>query len=186
MFDNSIPKKVAEIEAACREMQFEMSCDSELGSLLRTLVASKPNGRFLELGTGAGASTAWMLDRMIPSSELTSVEVEPELIAVAQRVLGEDPRLKLIQSDAAEVLSQLQNSKFDLIFADTWPGKLTHFEAAISLLTQGGFYVVDDLLPQPTGHQTAVDELCTRLYADERLSITRLDWSTGVIVGVRR
>ena len=34
------------------ESGFDMASDTKAGSLLRTLVASKPHGRFLELGTG--------------------------------------------------------------------------------------------------------------------------------------
>jgi len=40
------------------DIGFSMASESQTGSLLRTLVASKPGGRFLELGTGTGVATA--------------------------------------------------------------------------------------------------------------------------------
>ena len=45
-------------------MGFKMSCDYETASLLRTLAASCRHGKLLELGTGAGISTCWILDGM--------------------------------------------------------------------------------------------------------------------------
>ena len=57
----------AEYEAILRdskEMNFGMPSDLQTGALLRTLAASKPNGSFLEIGTGTGLETAWLLDGM--------------------------------------------------------------------------------------------------------------------------
>ena len=41
-----------------------MPSDPLTCTLLRTLAASKPGGQFLELGSGTGLSTAWLLDGM--------------------------------------------------------------------------------------------------------------------------
>jgi predicted O-methyltransferase YrrM len=54
-----------------------MASEPLVGALLRTLVASKPAGRFLELGTGTGVATTWMLDGMDPASALTTVDTDP-------------------------------------------------------------------------------------------------------------
>ncbi len=45
-------------------LQFSMASEPLVGAMLRTLVASKPGGRFLELGTGTGVATAWLLEGM--------------------------------------------------------------------------------------------------------------------------
>jgi len=42
--------------------------------MLRTLAASKPGGRFLELGTGTGIATAWLLEGMDERSTLISID----------------------------------------------------------------------------------------------------------------
>jgi len=39
-----------------------MPSDVMVGALLRLLAAAKPGGRMLELGTGTGLATAWVLD----------------------------------------------------------------------------------------------------------------------------
>jgi len=40
------------------ELGFTMGSEPRTGALLRTLAASKPGGRFLELGTGTGVGRA--------------------------------------------------------------------------------------------------------------------------------
>ena len=53
------------IDKATRESGFTMASDVSVCSFLKTLAASKPGGKFLELGTGTGLSTSWILDGMI-------------------------------------------------------------------------------------------------------------------------
>jgi len=61
--------------------------------MLRTLVASKPGGRFLELGTGTGIATAWLLEGMDERSTLISVDNDGAVQSVARDSLGADNRL---------------------------------------------------------------------------------------------
>ena len=67
MIDSNIqdkPKIHQQIEQKSAEIGFTMPSDVYIGTLLKTLVASKPKGRFLELGTGIGLSLSWMVDGM--------------------------------------------------------------------------------------------------------------------------
>ena len=41
-----------------------MPSDLYIGSLLKTLIASKPNAKLLKLGMGIGLSLSWMTDGM--------------------------------------------------------------------------------------------------------------------------
>ena len=87
-----------------------------------------------------------------------------------------------------EWLSQDDLGAFDLIFADAWPGKFSHLDEALSLLSPGGFYVIDDLFPQPTwpeGHQSSVDALVATVEARDDLTTFRLDCLSGLLVGVK-
>src|SRR5882672_9803696 len=52
------PEVWAKIAQRSRDLDFSMASDLQTGSLLSTLAASKVAGRFLELGTGTGLSTA--------------------------------------------------------------------------------------------------------------------------------
>ena len=46
------------------ELGFTMASEPKTGALLAVLAASKPGGQFLELGTGTGLGTAWLLSGM--------------------------------------------------------------------------------------------------------------------------
>lgn len=67
------PRVLTGIWADTRAFGFTMASEPLTCSLLRTLAASKPSARFLELGSGTGLSTAWLLDGMDSSSHLTTV-----------------------------------------------------------------------------------------------------------------
>ncbi len=68
------PTVLENIQLDSKALGFEMACDAPTGSLLKTLAASKPGGKFLELGTGTGVSTAWLLDGMDQDSNILSIE----------------------------------------------------------------------------------------------------------------
>src|SRR5438270_2489107 len=107
MDDNSeihVPERYEAILARSHAAQFRMNSDLLTGSLLRTLAASKPSGAFLELGTGAGLGTSWILAGMDGRSSLVSVENDPQVLAIARDEIGADPRLTLIEADGADFL----------------------------------------------------------------------------------
>jgi predicted O-methyltransferase YrrM len=183
------PSAYSAIDQATKASGFTMASDSQTCSLLRTLAASKPAGRFLELGTGTGLSTAWILDGMDNRSTLISVDNAPEFLAIARQLLGADERLTLVESDGGEWIEQNRGEKFDYIFADTWHGKYLLLEEALDMLNPGGLYILDDMLPQPNwpdGHQEKAFRLLRMLETREDLILTSLTWATGIIIGVKR
>jgi predicted O-methyltransferase YrrM len=171
-----------------RAIGFGMASEVKTGSLLRALAASKPAGRMLELGTGTGVGTAWLLAGMDANARLDSVDNDPAAQAVAQRHLGHDPRLTLHLADGAEFLRRLPARVFDLVYADTWAGKFTHLDDALALVRVGGIYLVDDLLPQanwPDGHGPKVEALVTDLVGRVDFAAVKLAWASGLLVLVR-
>lgn len=183
-----LPPAATAIYSESRARNFAMVSEPLTGALLRTLAAAKPGGKFLELGTGTGAGTAWMLDGMDASSSLVTVETDSELLSVAKTHLGADFRVTFIHSDAAEFLQRAQGKQFDLIFADTWGGKYDRLDFALRLLPHGGVYVIDDMSPQPNwppGHDEKVAALLARLEEDADLHITKLSWASGIVIAVK-
>ncbi|MFC4334057.1 O-methyltransferase [Salininema proteolyticum] len=185
-----MPYKLDSIIEEAWNIGFRMSCDAGTGGLLATLAASKPGGRFLELGTGVGAGTAWMLAGMDALSHLTTVEVDEHVQAVAKDHLGSDERVTFEHAHAATWLSShaaATDVVYDLIFVDCRPGKFLHLEKALELLAPGGLYIVDDLLPQetwPEDHQPRVDEFLARWPVDG-LVATPMRWASGILVATR-
>jgi len=183
------PKIHHEILRKSEEIGFTMPSDVYIGTLLKTLVSSKPNGRFLELGTGIGLSLSWMLAGMNEGSGLVSVDNDAELIAIAEQYFGEDLRVDLVCADGSEWIKQYSGDKFDLIFADAWPGKYSEIDKTLELLKVGGFYVIDDMAAQsnwPKGHDKNVDGLVSYLENRRDFNLTKLNWSTGLIIAVKR
>jgi hypothetical protein len=57
------------------------------------------------------------------------------------------------------------------------------------MLTRGGLYILDDMLPQPNwpdGHSEKVDNLISYLESRDDLQVTKQVWSTGIIVAVKK
>ena len=182
-----LPPTLEAIEAATVAAGFTMPSERQTGALLRTLAASKPSGRVLELGTGTGLATAWLLDGLDAYGQFDSVDTDAEVLAIAQQHLGMDARLTLHHQDGATFLLEA-SAPYDLIFADAWPGKYSHLNEALALLNPGGLYVIDDMLPQsnwPAGHASHVARLLQTLNTRDDLTATRLAWSTGVVIATR-
>ena len=184
-----IPAIHTELESKSKEISFTMPSDLYIGSLLKTLVSSKPNGHLLELGTGVGLSLSWMIDGMNESSTLISVDNDEELVTIANTYFGNDERVKIICQDGSDWIHQNTNESFDLIFADAWPGKYSEIENVLSMVKVGGFYIIDDMNAQPNwpqGHETLVNTLVEYLEQREDFVLTKMNWSTGLIIATRK
>ena len=168
--------------------RFDLVASARTGALLRCLATSKPGGRLLEIGTGTGAGTAWLLDGMDPSAHLVSVDLDPEGQAIARRYLGKDPRLELRAQHCLEFLEQDEGS-YDLVFADSFYGKTEGLGLALARLAPGGIYIGDDLLHHPAwpkDHADKIAALLATLEGDPRFSIVKIGWDTGLVIAVRR
>ena len=187
--NQQFPKSYIAIDEATKTSGFTMASDVLTCSLLRTLAGSKPSGKFLELGTGTGLSTAWILDGMDNGSTLVSIDNEAQFLEIARQFLSNDKRLELIDTDGGEWIESNKHQKFDYIFADTWHGKYLLLDEALSMLNKGGLYIIDDMLPQPNwpeGHHEKAINLIERLETREDLILTKQVWATGIVVAVKK
>ncbi len=186
---NRTPAAFGAILADTDTLGFNMISEPKVGALLATLAASKPGGRLLELGTGAGHGTAWLLSGMDPGSVLDTVDTDPNVVGVARRHLGAERRVHFHIDDGAEFIHHAPQNHYDLIYADAWPGKFTHLDEVLALLRPGGIYVIDDLLPQsnwPEGHAPKVPILIDSLEGRREFVTVRLAWASGLMLVVRR
>ena len=184
----SFPKQYQQILDDTKSMGFNQLSDGKAGSLLSSLCTSKVRGGFLELGTGTGLCTSWMLQGMCESSTLTTVDNDKQLVDIAKKHLNNDQRVNFVVGNGEDLIDSLEPLSMDLIFADTWPGKYNHLEETLSLLKIGGFYIIDDMLPQdnwPDGHEVKSINLINALSSRADLTITKMSWSTGLLVCVK-
>jgi O-methyltransferase len=151
------------IEAETKAIGFSMSSERLTGAFLRALAASKPRANILELGTGTGISAAWLLDGMDEESHLTTVDNDVACVEVAKRHLGMDRRVTFHIEEGLEL--------------------------ALAVLKVGGFYVIDDLLPQPSwpdDHAPKVPKLVESLAQCRDLVICAMSWGSGLLIAVKQ
>jgi predicted O-methyltransferase YrrM len=183
------PPALAAIQAETARLGFSMASEPKTGALLAVLAAAKPGGRLLEIGTGTGIGTAWLLSGMDASARLDTVDTDRAVVDVARRHLGSDPRVAFRLEDGAAFLARADPDTYDLVYADAWPGKFTDLDAALGCIRQGGFYVIDDLLPQanwPAGHAAKVEALLADLERRRGFAVVRLAWASGLMLVVRQ
>ncbi|WP_152391877.1 O-methyltransferase [Paenibacillus guangzhouensis] len=171
------------------EVGFTASCDVLTGSFLRMLAASQQHANILELGTGVGFSTAWILEGMDRESRLTTVEMDEACAAIAREILGVDPRATFVTMDGGQFIEQHAKEQYHVIFADTWPGKFYLIEEVLNMVAPGGLYIIEDLNPQPNwpeGHGAKVEELIAYLETRDDFFMSKMNWSTGLILMTRK
>lgn len=170
------------------KLGFNMTSENDVGVLLKTLAATKNNNcSFLELGTGTGISTAWILEGMSKDSTLITMDNDQTLLDIANKYLSSDKRLKIVCQDGDDFVNRIykENKKFDFIFADTWSGKYQLLEKTLEMLRTGGLYIIDDMIEQenwPEGHELKVNTLLDTLNNRKDLAVLNLDWSCGILI----
>ena len=176
--------------ARAAELGFDQSSEPDVGRLLAVLAGGvPPGGRVLEIGTGIGYGTAWIVEGLFGREDVAvvSVEIDP----VRHAAVAADawpPFVEFLLGDVLALFDSL--GTFDLIFADAQGGKWERLDRTIDALSRGGLLVVDDMRrPTVTSDPRQVDktaEVRETLLADPRLVSVELDWSSGLILSRRR
>jgi predicted O-methyltransferase YrrM len=117
--------------------------DPVTGSALRLLAALSGARHVVEIGTGAGVSTLWLLKGLRPDGVLTTIDSETEHQRLAKASLAEagvpSGRVRLIGGRALDVLPRLSDEGYDLVVVDGAPGEgVDYLAAALRLLRTGG------------------------------------------------
>lgn len=165
---------------------FGMSSDTSTGSLLRTLAASKPGGRLLEVGTGVGVGAAYLLAGMDSDARLITLERGPAIANAARTLLAEDHRVEVVTTDAVEWLTAYDGPPFDLVFVDTTSAKFERRNLLYAHMACGALFVADDLLPQDKwteAHGPRVAKFRLEIVAEPGLLATLVDWGSGMVIG---
>ena len=169
------------------------------GAALRMLAAAVGAKAVVEVGTGAGVGSVWLLRGMRPDGVLTTVDVEPEHQRAARETLTEAGvpanRVRLISGRALEVLPRLTDGGYDLVFIDADKREYPDYlEQALRLLRPGGLVVFDnalwhDRVADPAIRDedtTAIRELGRAVRDDERLVSAMLPCGDGLLCAVKR
>jgi spermidine synthase len=81
----------------------------------------------LEIGLGGGRTASYLHD-FLPQSNVTCVELDPGVIALAQQYFGvvQGPRLRLIRQDG-RIYAARSRQRYDIIMVDAYQGTLVPF-----------------------------------------------------------
>lgn len=184
-----IPAISARAQAIADKGRWSLSSEPQTGALLRTLAASKPGGRILEVGAGVGVGTGWLLSGMDADSRLITLELFDGLAKACRSVVEVDPRAEVITADATEWLDQYDGPPFDLVFVDTTVTKFERRDLIFRHLKHGALFIADDLLPQEKwtdAHFPRVERFRAEIMAEPDLVPTLIDWASGIVVAAYR
>ncbi len=165
------------------------------GAALRFLAAVIDARSVVEVGTGTGVSSLWLLRGMRPDGVLTSVDLEAEHQRLARQTLTEasidSRRFRLISGAAMEVLPRLTDGHYDLVFLDGDKSEYADYLAEASrLLRPGGVVAIDNALwhdkvadaSQRDSDTVAIREMSRSLRDDEQWLPLLLPVGDGLLV----
>ena len=103
----------------------------------------------VEVGTGSGVGSLWLLDGMLKSGTLTSIDDEMEHSSIAKMALFDaeiaPSRFRLITNPVMEVMTKLTDRAYDLVIYRHNPEDLIYAIAeAQRILRSGGVFVIDN------------------------------------------
>jgi predicted O-methyltransferase YrrM len=173
-------------EALGDRLQRFRNVEPETAELLGVLVRSMAATRVLEVGTSNGYSTIWLADAAeAVGGRVLSLEVEPERTALARANLeqaGVNDCVELRTADAGEVLAELGDGSYDLVFLDAErPAYVGYWPDLVRVLRQNGLLVVDNTL----SHANQLVRFSELVYGDERVTSTLVTVGAGVLLAVK-
>lgn len=185
----ALPELVRDATDLAHAHAFLLASTPETGAFLAAMAATVPlDGRILELGTGIGIGTGWLVhglgDRQ--DVQIRSVDVHAGFVELAAS-LSWPSYVTLDVQDGHDALRVAQT--YDLIFADAPAGKWSALDDTVAALTPTGRLVVDDMTPerfQDTLHERKTSEVREALLGHPDLVVVEIGWSTGLMLCVRR
>jgi predicted O-methyltransferase YrrM len=164
------------------------------GAWLRWFAGVRPARDVVELGSGIGYSALWLLAGMHHSGMLTTIEVDADRQARAQRVLGRaghGQRVRSILGAALTVLPKLADHAYDLVFIDATPSEYPDYlRHATRLLRPGGLLIADHVMRGGLGDGSDPGATGLRVFAgmvrdDRTLDGQMLPVGDGMLVATR-
>lgn len=184
-----LPATVAKAVLRASKYDFGYSCDEVTGRLLAVLAAAVPvGGSVLELGTGVGVGTSWLVHGLSGRDDAGVLTVEHDTRTAAIAAEGDWPGwVEIMTGEAEGVLPQI--GAFDLVFADAEGGKWSGLELTLASLRDGGILVLDDMDPgryELPEHRAAIEDVRRALAADRCFTVVDLPVGSGIVLASRR
>lgn len=103
----------------------------------------------VEIGTGSGVGALWVLDGMLKSGTITSIDDEMEHSSIARQSFNEaevsPQRYRLITNPVMEVVAKLTDRAYDMVIFRYEPEDLPYaISEASRILRSGGVFIIDN------------------------------------------
>lgn len=166
--------------------------------LLEILIRSSDARQILEIGTHLGYSTIWLATACPVGGRVQTIESDPVRFARAREWIersGLSDRVEQILGDAGEVLPELADEHYDLVFIDAnktgYPDYLTH---AARVVRDGGLIVADNTLhrgrvvmsPIERATTQAIDDYNRSSHSDPQLRSVLVPLGDGLTISVKK
>lgn len=139
-----MPELVQASKLLAKRNDFENSCSDEAGRLLSVLVGQITQGEILEVGTGFGVGSSWILSSIAPTVKFITVDNSKEKIDATANHIRHN-QAEFICGDWKEVIAK---GPFQFIFADAAAAKTIEGELLFNTLNIGGMLFMDDFTPE--------------------------------------
>jgi caffeoyl-CoA O-methyltransferase len=144
-----------------RQPNPEMMSGLAEARLLEALLVVSGARRVLEIGTFTGVGAVSMAAALPPGGQVTTLEVNPDTAATAQRNIDESgygDRIELIVGDALQTLERLKGP-FDLVYIDAWKSDYpAYYDRVVPKLAERGLIVADNVLQSGRAFDPEADD----------------------------
>lgn len=122
---------------------------SGAGAYLKHLAHNLSAQSVVEIGTGSGVGALWVLEGMLASGTLTSIDDEMEHSNIAKAAFQDadiaPARFRLITNPVMDVMNKLADRAYDLVIFRHNPEDLPYaITEAHRILRSGGVFVIDN------------------------------------------
>ncbi len=139
--------------ARARKHALELGAEpvsAPVGAQLAVLAAACNALNMVEIGTGGGVSGLWLMHGS-PRATLTSIDNEPEHLAVARQSFADagvpTARARFITGRAADVLPRMNEAAYDIVLVDADAERVIEYvEHGLRLVRPGGMVLVPRVL----------------------------------------
>lgn len=169
--EDFVTETPAILEARARAEELGIECITpSVGSHLALLASALGAKAIVEAGTGAGVSSLWLLSAS-SDSILATIDSEPEF-QVAAKLAFKDAKIaptrtRIISGKAIEVMSNMADAAYDLVFLDADRAELEiQLMQASRLLRPGGVVAISHALWRDRVPDPAMRDEATSSYRD--------------------
>lgn len=148
--ENFIPEDHFKSQARARGLELGVvDTTPGSGAFLKYLAATLKAQSVVEVGTGSGVGSLWLLDGMLDSGTLTSIDDEMEHSQIAKQAFADadisHSRYRLITNSVLDVISKLTDRGYDLVVLRHNPEDLSYvINESHRILRSGGALVIDN------------------------------------------